>query len=196
MAWTDEQDEIAAAMWRAGESARDIAGRIGKSRNAVIGRMRRLEVRQGDGGKPAEASAAAQKPLAKPAAKAAKKPRKSGKKAAAAQAERPPRKFFVEDAPESAGDAVASPHPVRIELHDDGQCRWPLGDPASDDFRYCGNPVAPDDSTYNYCSGHRALAFASVSRVAKAKGVAFVERRRGKNIPADRFARNMARGGA
>jgi GcrA cell cycle regulator len=38
----------------------------------------------------------------------------------------------------------------------DTMCRWPLGDPTSVDFRYCGSrsgPLGP------YCEEHAQLAF-------------------------------------
>jgi GcrA cell cycle regulator len=37
----------------------------------------------------------------------------------------------------------------------EAMCRWPLGDPASSDFRYCGSPthVGP------YCPYHGGLAY-------------------------------------
>ena len=47
--WTDEQDDIAIAMWTTGDSSQTIATRIGKTRNAVIGRMNRLRCFRGIG---------------------------------------------------------------------------------------------------------------------------------------------------
>ncbi len=34
-------------------------------------------------------------------------------------------------------------------------CRWPMGDPRSPDFRYCGQRV----SRQSYCANHHRLAF-------------------------------------
>lgn len=39
--WTAEEDALLEKAWGAGESARDIAARIGRSRNSVIGRVNR-----------------------------------------------------------------------------------------------------------------------------------------------------------
>jgi len=36
------------------------------------------------------------------------------------------------------------------------QCRWPLGDPADDDFAYCGLQVARGHA---YCAGHCRMAY-------------------------------------
>jgi GcrA cell cycle regulator len=60
------------------------------------------------------------------------------------------------------GAPVVSPAPVRILEHRAGQCRWPLGDPRLDDFRYCGNSCRPcdgaEDGYHSYCDGHREAA--------------------------------------
>ena len=45
--WTEAQTMTCIEAWRGGESSRDIGNRIGKSRNAVIGKMGRLHIEQG-----------------------------------------------------------------------------------------------------------------------------------------------------
>ena len=45
--------------------------------------------------------------------------------------------------------------PVTIENVRMSDCRWPLGDPASADFEFCGLKSAPGSS---YCEAHRAIA--------------------------------------
>ena len=35
-------------------------------------------------------------------------------------------------------------------------CKWPIGDPRSDDFRWCGRPTPAGRS---YCSKHARLAY-------------------------------------
>ena len=39
-------------------------------------------------------------------------------------------------------------------------CKWPIGDPATEDFWFCGLPVAPGKP---YCEAHVALAFQPMS---------------------------------
>ena len=34
-------------------------------------------------------------------------------------------------------------------------CRWPVGDPSTDDFRYCGAQTSPGDT---YCAAHAEVA--------------------------------------
>jgi GcrA cell cycle regulator len=49
---------------------------------------------------------------------------------------------------------------LRVTLADlgDGMCRWPLGDPKSADFRYCG--LNNDPNHQSYCGYHAALSYA------------------------------------
>jgi GcrA cell cycle regulator len=40
-------------------------------------------------------------------------------------------------------------------------CRWPIGDPKHEDFRFCGKPVAPGKP---YCGEHCAVAYVGSSK--------------------------------
>ncbi len=42
-----------------------------------------------------------------------------------------------------------------VELRE-SMCKWPLGDPSSPDFRYCGSPA---QSATPYCQYHGKLAY-------------------------------------
>ncbi|TVR45394.1 MAG: GcrA cell cycle regulator, partial [Rhodobacteraceae bacterium] len=39
-------------------------------------------------------------------------------------------------------------------------CKWPIGDPATEDFWFCGLPVTPGKP---YCEAHVAVAFQPMS---------------------------------
>ncbi|MEM9717490.1 MAG: GcrA family cell cycle regulator, partial [Pseudomonadota bacterium] len=39
-------------------------------------------------------------------------------------------------------------------------CKWPVGDPATDDFWFCGLPTEPGKP---YCAAHNAVAFQPMS---------------------------------
>lgn len=52
--WTQEQLHLLEKLHRQGYSAREIAGRIGKTRNAVLGRIYRLRSRDPEWGAPTE----------------------------------------------------------------------------------------------------------------------------------------------
>jgi GcrA cell cycle regulator len=61
------------------------------------------------------------------------------------------------DAEALAFESVVVPMSLRVTIVElkEAMCRWPLGDPTSPDFRYCGSPV----STGPYCAHHGALAY-------------------------------------
>ena len=132
-----------------GRSAAWIASAIGApSRNAVIGKARRLGVKL----KGTRSDASEKDPESAPAA-----PRKAaapGGRGPAARREEAPnrRRFFAEPEPSDFR---------RIGLTEIGEtdCRWPLGEPSQDDFAYCGNQVARGQT---YCAFHRRLAYHSL----------------------------------
>lgn len=45
---------------------------------------------------------------------------------------------------------------VELTALKDGVCRWPIGDPASEGFRFCGRSCPHGQP---YCEGHAARAF-------------------------------------
>lgn len=51
------------------------------------------------------------------------------------------------------------------ELRND-MCKWPIGDPQEDDFRFCG---CKRESGGSYCSNHQRLAYRKyVAKTSKA----------------------------
>lgn len=73
---------------------------------------------------------------------------------------------LVEASPEQGAEAVMCPTPVaevvhiaeRVTIMDlrDGMCRWPIGDPTSPEFRFCG---ASAYTGVPYCEYHSQLAY-------------------------------------
>jgi GcrA cell cycle regulator len=53
---------------------------------------------------------------------------------------------------------------LRLEEMRELACRWPLGDPASGDFAYCGLTPAKGRS---YCAGHCRLAYRPPTGLAR-----------------------------
>ena len=146
MAWNAESEEILRRLWPMGLSAAQIAARIGGgvTRNAVIGkRIRlglpdRLPTRTGP--------RTGQYPLRR-----RPKPRKvnlSPEKLAIAKA----RDEF------QPGPDLITPECERKTLQQLGEasCRWPYGDGAPADFRFCGKPKL---AGLPYCPSHAARAF-------------------------------------
>ena len=53
---------------------------------------------------------------------------------------------------------------VTLMMLGDGMCKWPISDPKSEDFHYCGQPKAPNSP---YCCGHRIRAYQPLKPLAK-----------------------------
>lgn len=168
MSWTDERVETMRTLWLGGMSASGIASELGAgiTRNAVIGKVHRLGI-SGDRprGRPSLADLRAAEARRRAAARAKNEARRArraeerARREAAAQAvAAPPVK-----PPEPAAPApvVASTERVTLLGLTASMCRWPLGDPRSEDFRFCGAAIA-DRTAYapSYCAGHGRMAVA------------------------------------
>lgn len=187
MSWTDERVEKLKAMWGEGQSASQIAKTLGGvTRNAVIGKVHRLGLsNRATSAKSAAASAAAAAPAteAKPAKAAAKPAPAAAAPASAPKAEAPaaappkpvvqsatmrrepppPTPAMVEDAQRTAEALAAIEKKAkRLDLLEltERTCKWPIGDPATDDFFFCGLACAPGKP---YCEAHVAVAFQPMS---------------------------------
>jgi GcrA cell cycle regulator len=140
--WTDERIELLKRCFEAGLTCREIAADIGVSRNAVIGKLSRLNLtreKTDDGRRP---------------------PRKNGAKG--------PR---VKAAPRLQHQMLRALYPESQHISEepihDGQqcslfelseerCRWPINMPGDENFCFCGHrPV----EGLPYCVGHSRLAY-------------------------------------
>ena len=177
MSWTDERVELLKKMWGEGQSASQIAKELGGvTRNAVIGKVHRLGLSNRASGTPA-AKPAKEKPAKPEAAEAksapAKEPAAAPEPAPAPIVARkpiipagqplPPQPSANEISPE----ALASVREVekkakKISLMEltERTCKWPIGDPATDDFWFCGLAVQPGKP---YCEAHVGVAFQPMS---------------------------------
>ncbi|RPE66370.1 GcrA cell cycle regulator [Pacificibacter maritimus] len=186
MSWTDERVELLKKMWGEGQSASQIAKELGGvTRNAVIGKVHRLGLSNRAGSTaPAKPAAAKAKATAKPKVEAAPAPKPKAKpapKAAepAAPAPKPSlpaRRAIIPagqplppqpSANEIPAEALAKVSEVEkkakkisvMELTEK-TCKWPIGDPATDDFWFCG---LPSKQGKPYCEAHVGVAFQPMS---------------------------------
>lgn len=182
MSWTDERVETLKKMWAEGQSASVIAKELGGvTRNAVIGKVHRLGLSNRAAAAPAKPSAE-EKPEAKPASRAkapAKKPepQPEPEEAATAQAPATPaRKVIVPagqplppqpSANEISPEALATVREVekgakKLSLMEltERTCKWPIGDPATEEFWFCGLPAQQGKP---YCEAHVGVAFQPMS---------------------------------
>jgi GcrA cell cycle regulator len=187
MSWTDERVELLKKMWAEGQSASQIAKELGGvTRNAVIGKVHRLGLsnRAGAGvGAEAEAEKPAAAPPPAPEAKPEPRPKPQLVKSEPEPAEERPapaaapvvRKPFVAGQPlppqpsanEISPEALASVREIekkarRLTLMEltERTCKWPIGDPATDDFWFCGLAAVPGKP---YCEAHVGVAFQPMS---------------------------------
>ncbi len=166
MNWTDERVELLRKLWSEGLSASQIAAQLGGvSRNAVIGKVHRLKL---SGRGRASAAPARQKKASsgsgsgKSVARAASATRhvtaSIGATALQVQFDAEPvaRQYLrpVEDVV-----VPISRHLKLVELTE-RTCKWPNGDPLSEDFHFCGNDAA---ETGPYCAYHSRIAFQPAS---------------------------------
>ncbi len=186
MSWTEERVETLKRMWAEGQSASQIAKELGGvTRNAVIGQVHRLGLSNRAGGTPSATTAkpaAKEKPAkpAKPVRPAAKKAEAAAEPAADAATETPAptpaRKPIIPagqplppqpSANEISPEALETVREVEktakkltlMELTE-RTCKWPIGDPATEDFWFCGLPVQPGKP---YCEAHVGVAFQPMS---------------------------------
>jgi GcrA cell cycle regulator len=159
MLWTAEAVEDLKKLALEGKSASHISAALGVgSRNAVIGKASRIGIKLNGGGgasvrgngrpraaRSQWATAHYTRPDAQSCGAAAARPQLSpgdGKPAG--------RSFGVAE--------IGEMRRLRLEEIRDSACRWPLGDPRSGDFAYCGlTPVGGQ----SYCAGHCQMAYRS-----------------------------------
>ena len=135
-----------------GKSASSIAAALGApSRNAVIGKANRIGVKltgNVHSSAPRAPRASSGRPR-RPAIARVNAP--SWKRAAvpAVQRERKPAWAFAQA---QVGEMLK----VGLEEINESACRWPIGDPTSEEFAYCGIQSAKGRS---YCAGHCRMAY-------------------------------------
>lgn len=150
MDWTAEAIERLKALWAEGHSTAEIGRRMGISKNAVVGKAHRLNlparpspIRRDAEPRPAPAPRA---PRPIPAARAAPPPMLR------------PQPVVTQAAPvmAAAPPPVVRPFPVARPRLGARSCCWPIGEPGTSGFRFCGaEPMAGKP----YCTEHAALAY-------------------------------------
>ena len=155
MSWTDERVETLKKLWLDGHSASQIAAELGHSitRNAVIGKVHRLGLSGRD------KVAVAPPPRTRPIIKQPERtqpvrtmPVTHGNTALAMAPMELPREVVR---PVSDVVVPISERVTIMELRE-SMCRWPLGDPSTPEFRFCGTRSGPGET---YCGPHARIAY-------------------------------------
>jgi len=136
--WTIERIELLKIHFQAGLSCREIANQIGVSRNAVIGKISRLNLTRDKVGR---------EPL----------PKKPAAKSQRSRAFRILRALpATEPEAEPELESIHNGHCCSLFELSEQRCRWPISTPGAEDFRFCGNPPVEG---LPYCAGHSRLAY-------------------------------------
>lgn len=160
MSWTEERVELLKTLWAQGLSASQIAAQLGEvTRNAVIGKVHRL----GLSGRMKSSSSITRvsKPRLRSSLRPSVQPTSFGATALKAEGQLEP------GLAEMLEPAIIMPFPapqgenITLMQLSEKTCRWPLGDPSSSEFRFCGCETAAGGS---YCQYHAALAYQPAGR--------------------------------
>ncbi len=158
MSWTDQRVEMLQKLWQEGLSASQIAAQLshGITRNAVIGKIHRLGLSnrvKPAGPSPVSQLATRMKPLPRATSTRSQMPAIKGNTALAID-------YKAVPAPShNMSDDVVVPISKRVTIMElkESMCRWPLGDPSSKDFRFCG--TRSPGSAIPYCEHHARIAY-------------------------------------
>lgn len=151
MSWTDERVEFLKKLWSDGLSASQIAGELGGiTRNAVIGKVHRL----GLSGRAQSASAGA--PRQRKARSPAQMLRIARNATRGNTALAHAYEIEAEAEPEVIDNIIPLTQRRTILELTESTCRWPVGDPGSGDFFFCGGNAV---CGLPYCPHHARLAY-------------------------------------
>lgn len=157
MNWTDDRVELLKKLWSDGLSASQIAAELGGiSRNSVIGKVHRLGL-SGRAKSPSTSVPRQRKPRAH--AHMMRIPRGTirGNTALAPihayEAE-------LEAEPEVIENVIPLGQRCSLLELTESKCRWPIGDPSSAEFFFCGGKTV---ESLPYCGYHSRVAYQPVS---------------------------------
>ncbi|TSC68678.1 MAG: GcrA cell cycle regulator [Parcubacteria group bacterium Gr01-1014_56] len=173
MAWTDERIELLKKLWAEGHSASEVAARLGgfenypdKGRSAVLGKLNRLEIpspaektgRQGPRVYQQKLRKAYPTNAAPKSGRPKKEPQTSTLPAVANGVEkiRLKEELPLRRLPGPKALVLINGEKVTVLHLSDKTCKWPIGDPGTEDFCFCGH--TPRDKS-PYCEYHARAAY-------------------------------------
>ncbi|MDG2429102.1 MAG: GcrA family cell cycle regulator [Paracoccaceae bacterium] len=186
MSWTDDRVEVLKKLWVEGQSASQIAKELGGvTRNAVIGKVHRL----GLSNRATSSSSSKSDTKSKTSVKSMSDPKRvsnktSTSKVTSANSPSEPRSNVTSlrrqiipagqplppqpSANEISPEALARVSEIekkakKISLLEltERTCKWPVGDPATEEFWFCG---LPSQAGKPYCEAHVGVAFQPMSQ--------------------------------
>jgi GcrA cell cycle regulator len=152
--WTDERVELLKNRFEAGLTCREIADDLGVSRNAVIGKLNRLDLTREKG-----------RDARRTTPQDATNERRP--KTAPRQQYQMLKALYGEPKPAADHEPIPNGNCCSLLELSEARCRWPISTPGAEDFCFCGN--TPLDGL-PYCAGHTRLAYRPGSRQRVARG--------------------------
>jgi GcrA cell cycle regulator len=152
--WTDERLERLRSGFAAGWSCRQIADDIGVSRNAVIGKLSRLNLTR-DGN------------VREPRAPRKDAPKGRRRGSIPRLQYRILQAVYAEPQSEACDAPISNQHICSLLELSEANCRWPINTPGEKDFGFCGNTPLEG---LPYCAGHSRIAYRPGSRQRVARG--------------------------
>ncbi|MBP8072139.1 MAG: GcrA family cell cycle regulator [Brevundimonas sp.] len=146
--WTEDRVGALKKLWLEGQSASQIAKQLGGgvTRNAVIGKVHRLGLSgRAAPSQPARATFRPSRP--RPAAQPTQAP-SAPRRIEAVQ----PRAVAAPSVPAPMPDLPGTATVMTLGAH---MCKWPIGDPSSNEFSFCGRR----SSEGVYCVEHARVAY-------------------------------------
>lgn len=167
MSWTEQQIQSLKKMWGNGFSASDIAKNLGGglTRNAVIGKAHRLKLSS----QPSLIARQSDPSVQKIGGRTLPTMTKISKKRAMLRPLPPVQRPEAIARPlnrESLRpiDNIKRTEGIAVTKAGERHCRWPIGDPRSPDFRFCG---CTSHEGLPYCVDHARVAYQTVSRKSR-----------------------------
>ena len=186
MSWTDDRVEVLKKLWVEGQSASQIAKELGGvTRNAVIGKVHRL----GLSNRATSSSSSKSDTKSKTSVKSMSDTKRVSNKTSASKVTSanspseprsnvtslrrqiipagqplPPQPSANEISPEAlARVSEIEKKAKKISLLEltERTCKWPVGDPATEEFWFCG---LPSQAGKPYCEAHVGVAFQPMSQ--------------------------------
>jgi len=154
MPWTEERVQSLTRLWAEGLSASVIATRLGQAtRNAVIGKVHRLALPS----RPTPPRLKIHRSRPRPAGNRRLMRSRVGAIANPIAANFSTHHFEVEPFVPAAEELQIPPNERKtLQMLENCDCRWPIGDPQSPDFHFCNRRKVPGLS---YCEFHARRAF-------------------------------------
>ncbi len=156
--WTPKKIAKLRELWDKGLSTSEIGKKLGVTKNSVVGKAHRLELdaRMSPIKTQSDKKEKVEKKSKKPELKVVEKitPKKAEPKIKVVE-EIEEEDFEIEELSSKKGkkDDHKGVNITQLKL---GMCRWPIGDPKSKDFHFCGRPTFKSKP---YCLEHTVVAY-------------------------------------